>query len=197
MLMTQQLYTTHEISRLLQVDPSSVSKWIDRGILLAFRTPGGHRRVRGADLRNFLIAHHMPIPDELGTGRIRLIAVDDERAVLEGLRRVLKPYEGQVELFTTSSGIEAVLMVTELKPDGLLIDLNMPDVDGLEVCRRISSRREMEGVLLVTMTARVTPQALNDSLNAGAVSCLAKPLDVRQALRLFQVQEATLAAAAQ
>ena len=41
-----QLYTTHDISRLLQVDPSTVSKWIDRGILLAFRTPGGHRRVR-------------------------------------------------------------------------------------------------------------------------------------------------------
>jgi excisionase family DNA binding protein len=40
------LYTTHDISRLLQVDPSTVSKWIDRGILLAFRTPGGHRRVR-------------------------------------------------------------------------------------------------------------------------------------------------------
>ena len=45
-----QLYTTHDISRLLQVDPSTVSKWIDRGILMAFRTPGGHRRVRSADI---------------------------------------------------------------------------------------------------------------------------------------------------
>ena len=58
-----QLFTTHDISRLLQVDPSTVSKWIDRGILMAFRTPGGHRRVRSGDLRSFLIAHQMPIPD--------------------------------------------------------------------------------------------------------------------------------------
>src|SRR5688500_20273346 len=57
---TDQLYTTHDISRLLQVDPSTVSKWIDRGILMAFRTPGGHRRVRSADLRTFLITHQMP-----------------------------------------------------------------------------------------------------------------------------------------
>ncbi len=187
--MTQQLYTTHEISRLLQVDPSSVSKWIDRGILLAFRTPGGHRRVRGSDLRSFLAAHHMPIPEELGTGRVRLVVVDDERAVLDGLKRALRPYSNQVELLTTESGIEAVLMVTELKPDGLLIDLNLPDLDGLEVCRQVSSRKALEGVLLVTMTARPGPTSLADSLKAGAVACLTKPPDLRQVLRLFQVSE--------
>jgi excisionase family DNA binding protein len=194
--MTQQLYSTHEISRLLQVDPSSVSKWIDRGILLAFRTPGGHRRVRGSDLRNFLVEHHMPIPDELGTGRIRLVVVDDERAVLDALKRSLRPYANQVELITTESGIEAVLMVNEYKPDGLLIDLNLPDLDGLEVCRRVSSRKPLEGVLLVTMTGRATPQTLSDSLRAGAVACLSKPLDLRQVLRLFQVTEQPLQEAA-
>ena len=73
------LYTTHDISRLLQVDPSTVSKWIDRGILLAFRTPGGHRRVRGPDLRTFLIAHQMPLPDELGSPAVRLLTVDGDR----------------------------------------------------------------------------------------------------------------------
>jgi excisionase family DNA binding protein len=57
---TDQLYTTHDISRLLQVDPSTVSKWIDRGILMAFRTPGGHRRVRSADLRAFLTPGDCP-----------------------------------------------------------------------------------------------------------------------------------------
>ncbi|MGZ3459072.1 MAG: MerR family transcriptional regulator, partial [Archangium sp.] len=70
--MTDQLYTTHDISRLLQVDPSTVSKWIDRGILMAFRTPGGHRRVRSADLRTFLITHQMPVPEELGSSTVRL-----------------------------------------------------------------------------------------------------------------------------
>jgi len=78
-----QLFTTHDISRLLQVDPSTVSKWIDKGILMAFRTPGGHRRVRSSDLRTFLIAHQMPVPEELGSGVIRLLVVDDEKPVLE------------------------------------------------------------------------------------------------------------------
>ena len=96
--MTDTLYTTHDISRLLQVDPSTVSKWIDRGILVAFRTPGGHRRVRAADLRTFLITHQMPVPEELGSGLVRLLVVDDERPVLDALKRTFKPYGAQVEV---------------------------------------------------------------------------------------------------
>jgi len=173
-----QLYTTHDISRLLQVDPSTVSKWIDRGILLAFRTPGGHRRVRSSDLRSFLIAHQMPVPDELGSGAVKLVIVDDEKAVLEALRRAFKPFGSQVE---------ALLLVSEQRPHGLLIDLNMPEVDGLEVCRRIRARKQLEGVRIIAMTARPTPEAVDAALKAGAVACLPKPVDVQLVLDHFRV----------
>ncbi len=191
-----QLYTTHDISRLLQVDPSTVSKWIDRGILLAFRTPGGHRRVRSGDLRTFLIAHQMPVPDELGSGAIKLIVVDDEKPVLEALKRAFKPFASQVELVTTTSGVEAVLLVTEQRPHGLLIDLNMPDLDGLELCRRVRSRKQLEGVRIITMTGRHTPEAVDASIKAGAIACLAKPVEVAQVLEMFKVPMALGATAA-
>jgi excisionase family DNA binding protein len=182
-----QLYTTHDIAALLQVDPSTVSKWIDRGLLLAFRTPGGHRRVRGADLRTFLIAHQMPVPDELGSSAIKLIIVDDEKTVVDGLKRAFKPYASQVDVTTTTSGVEALLLVSEQRPHGLLIDLNMPEVDGLEVCRRIRARKQFEGVRLLTMTARHTPEMVAESQKAGAIACLAKPVDVAQVLEIFKV----------
>ncbi|AGC42484.1 MULTISPECIES: response regulator [Myxococcus] len=185
--MTDQLYTTHDISRLLQVDPSTVSKWIDRGILMAFRTPGGHRRVRSADLRTFLITHQMPVPEELGSGTVRLLVVDDERAVLDAIKRAFKPFAAQVELQTTTSGVEALLLVSEQKPHGMIIDLNMPDIDGLEVCRRIRQRKQMEGVRLITMTSVHTADVVEQSKQAGALACLAKPLDVQQVLELFRV----------
>jgi excisionase family DNA binding protein len=185
--MTDTLYTTHDISRLLQVDPSTVSKWIDRGILVAFRTPGGHRRVRAGDLRSFLMAHEMPVPEELGSSAVRLLVVDDEKPVLDAMRRAFKPHAHQVELTTTTSGVEALLLVAELKPHGLLIDLNMPEVDGFEVCRRIKARKNLEGVRLITMSSRHTPETVEQSLKAGAVACLAKPVEVAQVLEVFRV----------
>src|SRR6266851_9738626 len=112
----EQLFTTHDISRLIQVDPSTVSKWIDKGILVAFRTPGGHRRVRSADLRAFLTSHQMPVPPELGNGVIRLLIVDDEKSVLDSLKRAFKAYEPQVDVTTTDSAVEALLLVSEQKP---------------------------------------------------------------------------------
>jgi len=182
-----QLYTTHDISRMLQVDPSTVSKWIDRGILLAFRTPGGHRRVRSGDLRSFLIAHQMPVPEELGSGAVKILVVDDEKPVIDALRRAFKSHASEVELTTTSSGVEALLLVSELKPHGMLIDLNMPDMDGLEVCRRIRARKSLEGVRLITMTGRHSPELVEQSLKAGAIACLAKPVEVETLLELFRV----------
>jgi excisionase family DNA binding protein len=182
-----QLYTTHDISRMLQVDPSTVSKWIDRGILLAFRTPGGHRRVRGGDLRAFLIAHQMPVPEELGSALVKILVVDDEKPVLDAMRRAVKAHGAEVELTTTSSGVEALLLVSELKPHGMLIDLNMPDMDGFEVCRRIRARKTLESVRLLTMSGRHTPELVDQSLKAGAVACLAKPIEVEALLELFRV----------
>lgn len=63
------LLTTHDVAELLQMDPSTISKWIDKGILTAFRTPGKHRRVFTSDLLDFLKAYKMPIPARLGAKR--------------------------------------------------------------------------------------------------------------------------------
>lgn len=189
------LFTTHDISRLLQVDPSTVSKWIDRGILLAFRTPGGHRRVRSGDLRSFLIAHQMPLPAELGSDVIRLLVVDDEKPVLDAIKRQFKAFSDRIEVTTTSSGVEAILLVAENKPHGVLIDLNMPDLDGYEIVRRISARKQFEGVKLITMTGRHSPEVVQESLKAGAAACLAKPIQAEEVLELFKVPLALAASA--
>src|SRR5579863_6825649 len=111
-----ELYTTHDVSKLLQVDASTVSKWIDKGILMAYRTPGGHRRVRAPDLRTFLVAHQMPVPEELGSGDVNLLVVDDEKPVLDAIKRAFRPYSQQVHVTTTSSSVEALLMLSEEKP---------------------------------------------------------------------------------
>ena len=103
------------------------------------------------------------------------------------MRRAFKAHGVEVELTTTSSGVEALLLVSELKPHGMLIDLNMPDMDGFEVCRRIRARKSLESVRLITMTGRHSPELVEQSLKAGAVACLAKPIEVETLLELFRV----------
>lgn len=181
------LYTTHDISRLLQVDPSTVSKWIDRGLLLAFRTPGGHRRVRLGDLRSFLVTHQMPVPEELGTGAVRLLAIEADRLGQESLKRAFEGYGSQIELSLVPSGIDALLMINELKPHGLLVDTEQTEVDALSLSRRVTTHRLLDSVHVLLMATRCTPELAAQAIEAGAVACLAKPVDAAKVLELFRV----------
>src|ERR1700739_1873681 len=94
----ERLLTSSEVGALLQVNPSSVKKWVNDGRIAAFRTPGGHRRIRVADLLDFLNRHSMPIPRELAGAatRRRVLIVDDDLITLRALERRLKPYRTRV-----------------------------------------------------------------------------------------------------
>jgi excisionase family DNA binding protein len=183
----ESLFTTHDVARLIQVNASTVSKWIDKSILIAFRTPGGHRRVREGDLKTFLQAHHMPIPPELGAANFRLLIVDDEKSIVQSLKRALQRKAPHVEVLTATSGIEAIWLLADEKPNAALINVHMRDVDGFEVCRAVRARKSLEGVTLVMTTVAVTPAIRAKSQQAGAIQCLAKPVDVRELLALFRV----------
>jgi CheY-like chemotaxis protein len=84
--------------------------------------------------------------------------------------------------------VEALLLVSEQKPHGLLVDLSMPDLNGFEVCRRIRLRQQLESVKLITMSARHSPELVDQSIKAGAIACLSKPVDPQRVMDLFQVR---------
>jgi len=142
--------------------------------------------VRAADLRAFLASHQMPIPRELSDS-FRLLVVDDDEQTLRAISRAAEKLGPAVELTTTKSPIEALLMLHELKPDGFAIDLNMDEMSGLEVCRKVSKRPEHKGMLVVTFTAGHGHKAEQESIAAGAVACLPKPLDVKKLMELMRV----------
>src|SRR5439155_16548786 len=104
------------------------------------RTPGGHRRIRIADLVGFLRAHRMPIPATLApAARRRLLIVDDDVRYLAAMKRAFKRHAAVVDLALCANGIDALVMVGCLKPHLILLDVFMPDVDGIEVCRRLKA----------------------------------------------------------
>lgn len=186
-------YTTHDVAQIVQVDPSTVSKWVDKGLLLAYRTPGGHRRVRESDLRVFLRQYGMPVPQELGGDTPVLLVVDDEPKVLRSLERAFRSHGEGLRLVCVSSAIEALLLLNEVRPDAVLLDLFMPDVDGFEICRRVRARKTFANLKLLAMTARYDAEVEEKARDAGANACFAKPVDVAAVLALLRPQAAARA----
>jgi two-component system response regulator MprA len=106
--------------------------------------------------------------------RVRVLVVDDDRAVREALRRALGL--GGYEVLVAASGEEGMERVRTTVPDAVILDVGLPDLDGLEVCRRL--RREGNRVPVLILTAREAITDRIDGLDAGADDYVVKPFDV-------------------
>src|SRR5262249_34977795 len=154
---------------LLQVNPSSVKNWVNEGRIAAFRTPGGHRRIRVADLVAFLSVHRMRIPEPLErVWRRRLLVVDDEPQHLQALRRSFRRYDARVQVALADNGIDALVLVGSFKPHLIVLDVFMPGLDGLEVCRRLKANPETREIGVIVASALMTPELAEGARLAGA-----------------------------
>jgi two-component system, OmpR family, response regulator MprA len=109
---------------------------------------------------------------------VRILVVDDERAVRESLRRALELEGYEIDL--AADGGEALEQIASDEPDAVILDVLMPGVDGLEVCRRLrSAGRELPVLML---TARDAVENRVEGLDAGADDYVTKPFALEELL---------------
>ncbi|UTT49505.1 MULTISPECIES: response regulator transcription factor [Rhodococcus] len=109
---------------------------------------------------------------------MRILVVDDDRAVRESLRRSLSFNGYTVDLAT--DGQDALEQVTASRPDAMVLDVMMPRVDGLEVCRRLRSTGDDLPILVLTARDSVSERVAG--LDAGADDYLPKPFALEELL---------------
>jgi excisionase family DNA binding protein len=173
------VFTTFETAKLCHVSPLSIINWVNAGRLPAFRTPGGHRRIRRDDLIRFMRDSGIPLPDELreGSGRPKVLVVDDEASIRELLAEHLTTRGTPYEALTASDGFEAGRLMATFRPDVVLLDLRMPGLDGFQVCRTIKADPDTSSTIVVAMTGYFSPETESRILECGAVRCFAKPVE--------------------
>src|ERR1700761_8078353 len=104
---------------------------------------------------------------------MKLLVVDDDRAVRDALRRVLTLDGYDVQ--TADDGSEAIEQIVHAVPDAVVLDVGMPELDGLEVCRRLRLLGNRVPVLMLTARVEIADRVAG--LDAGADDYLAKPFD--------------------
>jgi len=171
------LLTSHEVGVLLQLNASTVVKWVNDGILPAYRTAGGHRRIRSADLLNFLKEQGMFIPKQLrGAGPRKVFMVDDDKAYLQSFARGMRNHKDKVDLTVIDNGIDALLRVGSERPDALVLDINMPNLDGIEVLKRIKENETTKSIEVIVISGSVNDEIEKKLIGMGARAVLKKPV---------------------
>ena len=109
---------------------------------------------------------------------MRILIVDDDRALRDALRRAL--VLGGYETVPVESGEEALAEIARTEPDAVVLDIGLPDIDGLEVCRRLRDSGNRVPVLMLTARDAVADRI--DGLDAGADDYLVKPFALDELL---------------
>jgi CheY-like chemotaxis protein/anti-sigma regulatory factor (Ser/Thr protein kinase) len=116
----------------------------------------------------------------------KILVVDDQPINVQLLKRKLER-EG-LAVVAAYTGVEAIDLVEREKPDLILLDVMMPDMDGIEVCQRLQSQEGTRSIPIIFITARTTKESKLEGLGVGAVDYITKPIDLDETLARVQTQ---------
>jgi excisionase family DNA binding protein len=178
----KQVFTTGEAAEVCKVSQQTIIRCFDSGRLNGFRVPGSRfRRIPRAELIRFMRSNEIPL-DALGDDRKRVLVVDDDPQVLALVQETLK--DERFELRTAGNGYDAGILTEQFRPDLILLDFMLPDINGSVVCERIRGNAEYAGTRIIFISGVADEADVSKLLARGADAFIAKPFRADELLRV-------------
>lgn len=177
----EDILTVFQASKYCSVSPKTIINWIDAGHIEAYKTVGGHRRIKKPDLERFMKKQGIPIPEkEQIEERKKILIVDDDPIIVETLVQALEEDVHDYEVISAADGFEAGLQVNHFKPHLLILDIMMPDIKGYDVCKKIKNTEETKETKIIVLSAYLDEEKFKKMKEYGADLCFSKPLPLPQ-----------------
>lgn len=107
---------------------------------------------------------------------MKVLVVEDDRSIQMVLELVLSRV-AQCQVLTASNGLEGIQRIQKEKPDVVLLDLMMPEMDGFEVCQRSKADESTKHIPIIFLTAQPQPASVARAMALGAAGYIVKPFD--------------------
>ncbi len=173
------VFTTGEAAKICKVSQQTIIRCFDSGQLKGFRVPGSRfRRIPREQLFMFMRDNGIPT-DALESGRRKVLIVDDDEELVELISDVLER-DRRFEVRSVNNGFDAGMMVKEYRPDLIVLDIMLPDINGKEVCQRVRSDKTMDDVRIICISGMVEEDKVGELRAAGANDFMHKPFEVER-----------------
>src|SRR3954449_2560061 len=183
------VFTTGEAAKICKVSQQTIIRCFDSGQLKGFRVPGSRfRRIPRDQLYSFMRDNGIPT-DALDSGKRKILVVDDDEDLVELIVDQLQR-DGRFEVRSVNNGFGAGMQIKEFRPDLVVLDVMLPDINGIEVCRLVRGDKTMDDVRVICISGMVEEDRIQQLRDAGANDCLKKPFDVEQLVdRICQLHD--------
>jgi len=173
----KKLFTTGEAAEICNVSQQTIIRCFDSGRLEGFRVPGSKfRRIPHENLIKFMKQNKIPL-DSLESGKKKVLIVDDDAEIVELMEDVLVR-DGRFDVKTASSGYDAGLLTQQFRPDLIILDYMLPDINGNVVCRTIRRNPDFADTKIIIISGVINQSEIDELLSAGAVDFVKKPFNI-------------------
>lgn len=173
------VFTTGEAAKICKVSQQTIIRCFDNGQLKGFRVPGSRfRRIPREALYRFMKDNGIPT-DALESGKRKVLLVDDDTELVELMNKVLEE-DGRFEVRVAGTGFDAGMMVKEYRPDLIVLDVMLPDINGREVCHRVRADMSLEDVRILCISGMIEEDKIQELKLSGADDFLHKPFDIEE-----------------
>jgi excisionase family DNA binding protein len=191
------VFTTGEAAKICKVSQQTIIRCFDNGQLKGFRVPGSRfRRIPREALYKFMKDNGIPT-DALESGKRKVLLVDDDNELVELMTKVLEE-DGRFEVRIASNGFDAGMMVKEYRPDLIVLDVMLPDINGKEVCHRVRADDTLEDVRILCISGMIEEDKVQELRLSGADDFLHKPFDIEELIdrmcNLLEIEPASTTA---
>ena len=192
------VFTTGEAAKICKVSQQTIIRCFDNGQLKGFRVPGSRfRRIPREALYKFMKDNGIPT-DALESGKRKVLLVDDDVELVELMTKVLEE-DGRFEVRVATTGFDAGMMVKEYRPDLIVLDVMLPDINGREVCHRVRDDKTLEDVRILCISGMIEEDRIQELKLSGADDFLHKPFDIEELIDrmcgLLEIEPASAATA--
>lgn len=171
------VFTTGEAAKICKVSQQTIIRCFDNGQLKGFRVPGSRfRRIPREALYKFMKDNGIPT-DALESGKRKVLLVDDDLELVDVMTKFLEE-DGRFEVRVASNGFDAGMMVKEYRPDLIVLDVMLPDINGKEVCHRVRADPALEDVRILCISGMVEEDKIQELRLSGADDFLNKPFEM-------------------
>ncbi len=179
--MTKQVYSTGEAAQLCGVSQQTIIRCFDRGELKGFLVPGSKfRRIPYEDLVSFMKRNNIPL-GQLGSPKRKVLIVEDDQEIVDLLADVITR-DGRFETKATDSGYKAGLLTQKFRPDVLILDYLLPDINGNVVCRAVRHNPDLADTKIIIVSGVIDKKQVKQLFADGADDFFQKPFDVDRLL---------------
>lgn len=175
--MAKNYYTTRDAARLLGVSTRTAQVWLEKGQLVGWKTPGGHRRITPKSVQLAMQKHHHARELTESGSALPVLIVEDDATLLKLYRTRIARWPFDVVIYSAPNGYEGLVMVGEMAPRLLICDLRLPGVNGFQIVRSLCEMRRYQDLRIVVVSGLSRAEISAHGGLPARVELMGKPID--------------------